>query len=100
MARIPRAPKHLSAEARRIWRRVLREWQLGEAELLLLQQALEAYDRVQQAREILEREGLVVRTKKTGAHHMHPAYRIESDARAAMTRALRALNLKITELGG
>lgn len=54
---------------------------------MLLQVALEALDRADQARAIVDREGLTTTTETTGAVHVHPALKIEKDARADFMRA-------------
>ena len=59
--------------------------------LKLLQLALEAWDRCQMAREILETEGLTVQTE--AGIKAHPAIAIERDSRLACARLLRELDL-------
>ena len=46
-------PKHLSREAKSIWRKVLEGYELEDWHCRVLQSALEAWDRMQQARETL-----------------------------------------------
>jgi phage terminase small subunit len=53
--------------------------------------ALEAWDRAQGAREQLEREGLTVPTG--GGIRPHPCIAIERDARLAVARLVRELDL-------
>gem|GEM_PF-1977218 len=54
------APAHLSAPARELWRAILKDYQLEPHHMATLQKALEAFDRAEQARDIIAREGLTV----------------------------------------
>ncbi len=97
----PKPPKGLSSEARRWWKRVVSEFAVDDTSgLMLLQQALEAFDRVRQAQAVLKTEGLIVTNPATGARHVHPAAKIEQDARMALLRYWRALGLDIEPPGG
>ncbi|RIK45852.1 MAG: hypothetical protein DCC58_05080 [Chloroflexi bacterium] len=91
----PAPPKHLSAEARRWWRRLVSEYDItDEAGLLLLLAALEAFDRMRDAQAEIGRDGIVT-LDRFGQRKPHPACVIERDARAQMLAALRALNLDL-----
>ena len=61
--------------------------------IALMQTALEALDRADQARELLSREGITTTTTSTGAVHIHPAVRIEKDSRALFARIWSQLEL-------
>lgn len=99
MAR-PKPPKHLSAEARRWWRRVLAEYGIEDAAgLMILGQALEAYDRLREAQELIRRDGLIIATPATGAKHLHPAARVEKEARTLLLTAWKQLGLDIEPPG-
>lgn len=87
-AEIPRAPSHLSARARGIWRDVLTEWQLTSAQIALLLLACEALDRAEAARVVCAREGLVL----DGA--AHPCVRIAEAATTTYRQCLAALDLR------
>lgn len=90
----PPAPRRLSVEARGWWAKFTEGWALDDAALLILTTALEAFDRMRGAQRAIGREGLVL--KKTG--RAHPAIVVERDARLAMLRALRMLNLDLEPL--
>ncbi|BDG59632.1 phage terminase small subunit P27 family [Caldinitratiruptor microaerophilus] len=95
-----KAPAHLSAEAKKWWNRVVKEFEVDDtAGLMVLQQALEAFDRMRQAQEILAAEGLVIRNEATGMVRAHPAAKIEHDARMALLRYWKALGLDIEPPG-
>lgn len=96
--KLPRPPKHLSDEAKSIWRQVVAGWEIDEAGLLVLRQALEAFDRLNQARELIDREGIVV-TDPSGRKRAHPALAVEKEARLALLRAWRQLGLDVEPPG-
>jgi hypothetical protein len=64
--------------------------------LALLGQACEACDRVAECRSLIAEHGAVIRSQ--GAVRAHPLLASERDARAAMLRALRYLNLDVEPL--
>lgn len=93
--RTPRAPAHLSADARRWWRRIQSEYQIVDAPgLLLLTQAGEAFDRVRQCREAIDADGPVVRDRFDQLRP-HPLLQAEASARGQMLACLRALDLSV-----
>jgi P27 family predicted phage terminase small subunit len=92
------APPHLTAEARGWWNRILAEWLLDDPSLLLLQAALESFDRMNAARVIVEAEGIVTRDR-WGQLRPNPAVLAERDSRTAMCRALKQLGLDLEPLG-
>jgi P27 family predicted phage terminase small subunit len=71
------------------------DWQLEEHHVRLLTLAAESWDRCAQARELIRKEGLTV-TTKAGGPRLHPAVRVETDARTAFARLLRELDLDVT----
>ena len=90
----PKAPVHLSDSTRVWWRSVVREYQLEPHHLRLLQAAAECWDRLQQARELLARDGLVIEGRE-GGMRPHPAAAIERDSRIAFARLIRELDLDV-----
>jgi phage terminase small subunit len=64
------------------WIRVVSEYVLEPHHTRLLTSACEAYDRMNQARRILKREGLVT-TDRHGRRIAHPCVAIERDSRIA-----------------
>jgi P27 family predicted phage terminase small subunit len=85
-------PAHLSPSARQWWETTVETYVLQEHHLRLLQLACEAWDRAQEARERLNREGLTVQGAEGGLK-AHPAVGIERDARLAVARLVRELDL-------
>ncbi len=89
--RAPRAPAHLSPSAREWWRAVADGYVLEAHHLRLLTEAAVAWDRCQQAREILDRDGIVVDGRF--GPRQHPAVQIELQNRTSFARLMRELDL-------
>ncbi|MDI7245859.1 MAG: hypothetical protein QME92_00055 [Bacillota bacterium] len=87
-------PAHLSERSKALWRQVVPDRAKSPGRLALLQTALEALDRADQARQVLDREGLFTTTPGSGVTHVHPAARIEREARALFLRAWTELGLE------
>ena len=84
------APRHLRAATRAWVEAVVRDYELEPHHLRLLQLAGESWDRCQQAREALVREGITFRDRH-GAIRPHPGVAMErlrkKDADAGVTQA-------------
>ena len=89
-----RAPRHLQPATRKWFRWVVREWSLEPHHERVLIAACESWDRYQEAREILQVEGLTY-TDRFGAPRARPEVGIERDNRVAFLRSLRELDLDI-----
>ena len=87
------APKHLQPTTRKWWREVESTYLLESHQRRLLTLAGEAWDRCQQAREILGAEGIVAKDRY-GSPKAHPAVAIERDSRLAFARLVRELALE------
>jgi P27 family predicted phage terminase small subunit len=87
-------PAHLSPSARQWWQTTVEGYVLQEHHLRLLQLACEAWDEAQKARAQVEREGLTV-SGREGGMRPHPCIAIERDARLAVARLVRELDLDI-----
>ncbi len=92
MEKTPRAPRHLSKEAKSLWRSVLLEYLLEAGDLALLKVALENYDRAQYCRQVIDTEGPVV-TDPSGRQRAHPALQAEKNALSHFYQAWRLLAL-------
>jgi phage terminase small subunit len=90
---LPQPPAHLSPSATQWWASTVERFVLEEHHLRLLQLALEAWDRAQAARELLDKEGLTVVGSQ--GPKPHPAVAIERDSRLAVARLLRELDLDV-----
>ena len=88
----PPAPTHLSEESRRLWDEIVSEFEIRDAPgLAILQSGLVSRDRADQAKQVLDDEGLTV-VGPNGAIKAHPAVPVERDSRAAWLQALKLLN--------
>ena len=73
-------PAHLSEKAKDWWRKLSAEYPLQDSHAqLLLAAALTAYDRANEARAILRRQGLTT-TDDKGKTRAHPMCAVERDA--------------------
>ena len=92
------APQHLSTDARDWWHAIQQEYGIEDnAGQLLLQTALEAFDRMKDASKRIDTDGaaIVDRFEQVKPHPLLPA---ERDARAQMMAALKSLNLDLEPL--
>lgn len=88
-----RAPGHLSAPQKRLWLHVAGTWDLEQHQLRLLTLMCEALDRGEQAREAVKSDGAYL-PDRFGQLKPHPALAVERDARIAVARLARELNLE------
>lgn len=92
------APEHLSAAAKGWWQEITDEYAIDDrAGLLLLQTALEAFDRMKSAQAAIERDGELVKDRFEQLKP-HPLLTTERDARSQMLAALKQLNLDLEPL--
>ena len=91
-ADLPIVPKHLGPESKEFFSRIVGTFELETHHLKLLRLACEAYDRTQEARKILAKEGLTAQDARGGIK-CHPAIAIERDSRLAFARLLREIGL-------
>jgi phage terminase small subunit len=91
---IPPAPKGLSREAKRWWGTILEAHDLQDGALLILESALECWDRMRQAQAVIEAKGMSY-DDRFGQSKVRPEVLIERDMKAAMVRHLAALKLDL-----
>ena len=94
MNRSSSPPKDLSREARKLWARLFDAADIDPVAEILLDTLCRSWDRLQQARELLAKEGIVVQEKT--AHggmkaRAHPAVLVEHNAAATLCRCWRLL---------
>lgn len=85
-------PKHLSREAKGMWTTIESQWDIGDAGRIVLEQGLEAFDRMREAQAIIKAEGMVT-PDRFGQLKQHPAFLCERDSRNAMLKAFKQLGL-------
>lgn len=92
------APRHLSKEAKKIWKEILDEYAISDAAgLRILRVACESFDRAQAARAAIDKNGMVF-LDKNGQTKINPLIACERDSRAAFLSGLKNLNLSIEPL--
>lgn len=88
-----RVPRHLSKDARTLWRRLTGEFEISdEAGIALLTVACESFDRMKSASAAISEHGVLIKDK-FGQLKPNPAASIERDARSQYLAALKALKL-------
>lgn len=90
----PKAPAHLRPATRTWYRKVVADFRLEEHHLRLLQLAAEAWDRAEEAREVVAKAGPYY-SDRFGAPRAHAALAVRRDAEIAFARLLRELDLDI-----
>ena len=88
----PKPPAHLRPATRDWWKQTLRDYVLPPHKLRVLQAACECWDRLCQATETVNKEGLTVEGREGGTR-AHPAVAVERDCRIAFARLVRELGL-------
>lgn len=86
MKDIPKPPAHLSARSKALWKDLVPRRARSAGRKALLQTALEALDRAEQARKAIAKTGLTTTTKTTGAVHINPLIKIERESRQQFAR--------------
>ncbi len=90
----PQPPDHLSEPTRKWFASVVEDYALEPHHLRLLQLAGEAWDRCQQAREVLNRDGPTY-LNRFNDPCARPEVAIERDTRLAFARLIRELDLDV-----
>jgi P27 family predicted phage terminase small subunit len=91
-----KAPAHLSAEAKKIWKNTLENYSIDLQASMVLRAGLEALDRRDEAREALKKTGCVVRDR-WGQDKPSPWVQIERDAAQTLYKAFRLLGLDLAQ---
>ncbi len=86
-------PEGLSERSRLIWRKVVPKNCRSTGRLTILEEALRALDQADRVREILQRDGMVTKTERTGVVHLHPLCRVERECRAFFFKCWSRLGL-------
>jgi P27 family predicted phage terminase small subunit len=95
----PPAPAHLQAPGARFWRRIAEAFQLEPYHLDLLEQACEALDRAEGARERIDADGLTV-LDRFGQVKANPLCAVERDARSQFRMLYRELGVNDDDAPG
>jgi phage terminase small subunit len=98
--RKPAAPRHLSSDARGLWRQLYATYQIDlPASVLLLTTLVEAWDRARACRVALADLPMTI-TDKHGGVRMHPLIVEERNCREQVARLARVLRIHIEEGSG
>jgi phage terminase small subunit len=89
-------PKYLKPATKKWWKSVVSQWELEDHHVRLLTLAAGAWDRAEQARELLAEHGLTFTDPKLNRPVARPEVAIERDNRLAYARLLRELDLDIS----
>lgn len=92
----PKPPKYLQPATKKWWKSVVGQWELADHHIRLLTLAAGAWDRAEQARELLAEHGLTFMDAKLNRPVARPEVSIERDSRLAFARLLRELDLDVT----
>ena len=91
---LPNPPEHLESATAKWWTAVAGEYELEPHHLRLLTLAAEVWDRKEQSRALLRKEGLTY-DDRFGAPRARPEVAVERDSRIAFARLLRELALDV-----
>lgn len=89
-----RPPTALTPRARAFWERLVPAQVNTEGRLAVLRIAIESLDRHDRARAIIQREGMVIKSKRGQMSHAHPLLKVEQECRRAFIRCWRQLRLR------
>ncbi|NLS97436.1 MAG: P27 family phage terminase small subunit [Planctomycetaceae bacterium] len=88
-----KAPGHLSRRCQELWAEVTSGGRWSGPRLAILQAALEALDRADQARQQIAEQGLLVKTERSGMLRTNPLLRLEASSRAQAMAGFERLRL-------
>jgi hypothetical protein len=91
------APEHLTDSSRTLWATIIADLELEAHERDTLRVGLEARDRANEARDVINELGLTY-VNRFGDPHVRPEVKVENDSRRLWLAALRQLS--IPELEG
>lgn len=86
------APEHFTDEGRDLWQSIFNEFDITAEALPVLKTAIEHYDRMNAAREVIAADGFIT-TDPSGRKRIHPAIQVEKEARSGFLQAWRLLGL-------
>ncbi len=89
----PEPPAHLSEWSQERWRRFVGSKISSSGSIDLLQMALEARDTADKAQKIIDADGMIVVTEKTGVGHAHPLLKIQRESRQLFVKVWEKLGL-------
>ena len=88
------APQHLKKDTRKFWREILKTYKLEEHHKKLLTAACKAWDRAEEARQVLDEQGITF-IDRFDQPKGRPEVKIEKDSRNDFRLLIRELGLDI-----
>lgn len=95
---VPKAPAGLEQAGRRLWRAVLKAFDLEEHELALLRRACHVADRCEALQAVVDSEGLF-ETNRLGERKMHPAVVELRQQEILLAKLVVAMRVPLGEAG-
>lgn len=89
----PGPPSHLSQLSKELWKVHVGDRVRSPGRITAFQIGLEALDRANVAREILDEQGLTTTTKRSGVVHVHPMVKVEKESRQLFFKVWSNLGL-------
>jgi len=93
MAKIP---THLRTTTKKWYKQIIQEYELESHHLSILTMVAEVWDRIQEAKEVIEKEGAYYEDR-FGQPKAHPALAEERNNRVVFARLIRELALDIEQ---
>ena len=87
-------PLGLSEKSSALWKEIAGKRASSPSRLSLLECALRALDRSDQAAELIEKEGLTLVTPRSGATHLNPLTKLEIENRSLFFKIMASLGLR------
>lgn len=94
MGKTVKVPAHLSEKMRKFYKNVCKDYEFELHHLELLQRACECFDRADQARDEIQKDGLTT-VDRYGSIKPHPCVKIETDQKNCARLLLRELGLDL-----
>lgn len=95
---IPDPPAHLSERSQALWRAIVPRRAKSPERIALVQVALEALDRADQAAAAVTAQGLTTTTKRTGMTHLNPIAKLELESRRQFATIWHNLGLNWSDV--
>ena len=93
MPKLPSAPKGLTPRSRKLWQAVVLRYARSPGKQALLEQALRALDRADEAAAAVLRDGMTIVTERSGVSHIHPLLKAEQAFRQQFISAWSKMGL-------
>ena len=96
-SKLPAAPKHLTAESKKLWRKLNEDYEFEVGQLLILEGAMECFDRMREAQKEIEAHGILVDSGRL--LRANPAAKAENDSKKLLLAHIRQLGIDLEPIG-